>query len=153
MRGINKCILVGNLTRDPVLKETTNGTAVCNFGMATGRQWKDKDGQSQEDVQFHNIVLWSGLAQTASKYLHKGSPVYIEGRITTRKYTNKEGVEKYITEIIGNEMVLMPDGNKHVSESAPSGSTTPTYVAPPKEDAVVIPPPVTEEEIDEVFGV
>ncbi len=116
MRGVNKAILMGNLTRDPELKDIGNGSSVCKFSVATGRQWKDQQGQMQEDVQYHNVVAWSKLAQISAQYLHKGSPVYVEGRIVTRKYTDKNQIERYSTEIVADNVVFLPSGNKQNSQ-------------------------------------
>ena len=110
MRGINKITLMGNLTRDPELKQTTSGTPVARIGIATGRKWKDQNGVIQEDVEFHNVVAWSNLAKIASQYLKKGSPAYIEGRMAYRKYTDKTGVEKTVAEVIASDIVFLPNG-------------------------------------------
>ncbi len=107
MAAVNKAILIGNLGSDPELRYTTSGTAVCNFNIATTEKWKDKDGQMQEKTEWHKIVLWKRQAEVAKEYLHKGSSVYIEGRIQTRNYEDKEGIKRYITEIIGDRMQFL----------------------------------------------
>jgi single-strand DNA-binding protein len=118
VKGVNEVTLMGNLTRDPEVKETTNGTVVCKFGLATGRSWKDKNGEVQEDTEFHNVIAWSNLGKVAGQYLSKGSPAYIRGRITTRKYTDANQVEKYITEIVASDIVFLPSGNQGAQSGA-----------------------------------
>jgi single-strand DNA-binding protein len=107
MASVNKTILLGNLGKDPELKFLPNGDAVCNFSIATTDSWKNKDGTKQEKTEWHNIVLYRKLAEIAGEYLRKGSSVYIEGSLQTRKWTNKEGQERYTTEIIGNSMQML----------------------------------------------
>ena len=107
MASVNKTILLGNLGKDPELKFLPNGDAVCNFSIATTDSWKNKDGTKQEKTEWHNIVLYRKLAEIAGEYLRKGSSVYIEGSLQTRKWTNKEGQERYTTEVIGNSMQML----------------------------------------------
>ena len=107
MASVNKTILLGNLGKDPELKFLPNGDAVCNFSIATTDSWKDKAGQKQEKTEWHNVVLYRKLAEIAGEYLRKGSSVYVEGSLQTRKWTNKEGQERYTTEVIGNSMQML----------------------------------------------
>jgi single-strand DNA-binding protein len=107
MAGVNKVILLGNLGNDPEVKHLDNGKAVANFSIATSESYKDKQGQKVDNTQWHNIVLWSPLAEIAEKFLSKGSQVYIEGKLTTRSYEDKQGVTKYITEIVGRDLTLV----------------------------------------------
>jgi single-strand DNA-binding protein len=108
MASVNKVILVGNLGRDPEVRYTPNGSAVCNLGLATTRNWKNKDsGERQEETEWHRVVLFDRLAEIAGEYLKKGRSVYIEGRLRTRKWTDKDGVEKYTTEIYAEQMQLL----------------------------------------------
>jgi single-strand DNA-binding protein len=108
MASVNKVILIGNLGRDPEVRYTPNGSAVCNLGLATTRNWKSKDsGERQEETEWHRVVLFDRLAEIAGEYLKKGRPVYIEGRLRTRKWTDKDGVEKYTTEIYAESMQLL----------------------------------------------
>src|SRR5512143_29335 len=107
MASVNKVILLGNLGRDPETRYTTGGDAVTNLRIATSEQWKDKNGEKQERTEWHTVVLFGRQAEVAGEYLKKGRPVYIEGRLQTRKYTDKEGVEKYSTEIVGDRMQLL----------------------------------------------
>ena len=107
MASVNKVILIGNLGRDPETRYTTGGDAVTNLRIATTEQWKDKSGEKQEKTEWHTVVLFGRQAEVAGEYLKKGRSVYIEGRLQTRKYTDKEGVEKYSTEIVGDRMQLL----------------------------------------------
>jgi len=120
-------MLLGNLTRDPVVKFTSAGTAVATFAIATNRSWTTAEGQLKEDVQYHNIVAWSKLAELVGKLLAKGKKAYIDGRLTTRKYTDKTGVERTICEIVMDDFILMCD-NKRVEGTGtqPTGSVTPS---------------------------
>lgn len=104
--NINKVILVGRLTRDPEVRTTTSGQTVTSISMATNRFWKDKNGQKQDQTEFHNVVIWGKLGEIAGQYLTKGQEAYIEGRLATRKYTGKDGVEKRTTEIVAENMQL-----------------------------------------------
>jgi single-strand DNA-binding protein len=110
MASVNKVILLGNLGRDPETRYTTGGDAVTNLNIATSEQWKDKNGEKQERTEWHRVVLFGRQAEIAGEYLKKGRSVYIEGRLQTRKYTDKDGVEKYSTEIVGDRMQLIGSG-------------------------------------------
>jgi len=108
VRSLNKVMLIGNLTRDPNLCFTPNGTAVCSFGIATNRSWTSaEDGEKQERVDFHNIVAWAKLAEICGQLLRKGSKVYVEGRIQTRDWKTEEGDDRRITEIVIDNMMLL----------------------------------------------
>jgi single-strand DNA-binding protein len=107
MASVNKVILIGNLGRDPETRYTTGGDAVTTLNIATSEQWKDKSGEKQERTEWHRVVLFARLAEIAGEYLKKGRSVYIEGRLQTRKYTDKDGVEKYSTEIVADRMQLL----------------------------------------------
>ena len=107
MASVNKVILIGNLGRDPETRYTTGGDAVTNLRIATTETWKDKSGEKQEKTEWHTVVLFGRQAEIAGEYLKKGRSVYIEGRLQTRKYTDKDGVEKYATEVVGDRMQLI----------------------------------------------
>ncbi|MFM8548762.1 MAG: single-stranded DNA-binding protein [Betaproteobacteria bacterium] len=108
MASVNKVILMGNLGRDPETRFTSNGGAVCNLRIATTRTWKDKNsGERREETEWHSVVLYDRLAEIAGEYLRKGRPVYIEGRLQTRKWQDKEGQDRYTTEIVAMEMQLL----------------------------------------------
>jgi single-strand DNA-binding protein len=108
MASINKVIIIGNLGRDPEVRYTPNGAAICNVSLATTRNWKDKNtGEKVEETEWHRVVFYDRLAEIAGEYLKKGRPVYVEGRLKTRKWADKDGIEKYTTEIIASEMQLL----------------------------------------------
>ena len=123
MASVNKVILVGNLGKDPEVRFMPNGEAVCNFSIATTENWKDKSGVKQEKTEWHNIVMYRKLAEIAGEYLKKGRPVYIEGRLQTRKW-EKDGVTRYSTEIIGDNMQMLgsKDGGSGSGASYDGGS-------------------------------
>jgi single-strand DNA-binding protein len=106
-RGVNKVILVGNLGRDPEVRYTRDGTAVANLNVATTESWNDGNGQRQERTEWHKVVAWGKLAEIAKEYLSKGKQVYIEGKLQTRPWEDKEGVKRYTTEIKVDQMVML----------------------------------------------
>jgi len=105
--SVNKFILVGNLGKDPELRYTASGTAVANFSLATTERYKDRDGNNQEKTEWHNIVAWRQLAEICGKYLTKGRQVYIEGKIQSRSYEDRDGNRRYITEIVADQMQML----------------------------------------------
>ena len=108
MASVNKVIVLGNLGRDPELRYTPSGAAVCNVSIATTRNWKSKDsGERQEETEWHRVVFYDRLAEIAGEYLKKGRPVYVEGRLKTRKWQDKDGRDQYTTEIIAEQMQLL----------------------------------------------
>ena len=121
MAGVNKVILVGNLGKDPQVRYLDSGVAVANFSLATTENYKNKEGERVSQTEWHNVVLWRGLAEVAEKYLKKGASVYIEGKIRTRKWEDKEGVARYSTEILGDNMTML--GGKTTSEDILEGKT------------------------------
>ena len=131
----NKAILVGRLGRDPEVRYMPNGEAVCNFSIATDETWKDQSGQRQTKTEWHAITLYRRLAEVAGQYLKKGSLVYIEGRIQSRKYTGKDGIERTAYEIIGSEMKMLGGKAEGSSESA----NTAEPPAPPRRQAPAAP--------------
>lgn len=109
-KSVNKVILVGNLGKDPELKHTSSGTAVATVTLATNERFKDKSGEWQDRTEWHNVVLWSRLAEIAAEYLKKGRSVYIEGRLQTRSWEDKQGQKRYTTEIVASDLVLLGGG-------------------------------------------
>ena len=108
MASVNKVIIIGNLGKDPEVRYLPSGSAICNIAVATSRQWKDKtSGEKQEETEWHRITFFDRMAEIAGEYLKKGKSVYVEGRLKTRKYTDKDGVEKYATDIVATEMQLL----------------------------------------------
>ena len=128
MASVNKAILIGNLGADPELRYTPSGSAVANFNIATTEKWKDKDGQSQERTEWHRIILWNRQAEIAKEYLRKGSPVYIEGRIQNRSYEDKDGIKRYVTEIVAQRMQFLG------GRSEPGPSSGPSEPPPPPDN-------------------
>lgn len=129
-RGINKVILIGNLGKDPDIRYTAGGAAVANVTIATNESWKDKNtGEMQEKTEWHNVVFFSRLAEIVGEYLKKGSQVYIEGRLQTRKWQDKSGNDRYTTEIVANEMQMLGGrSGSGMPESRPDSS--PQQAAP-----------------------
>ena len=129
MPSVNKVILLGNLGRDPELRFMPNGDAVCNFSIATTDSWKDKAGEKQERTEWHNIVMYRKLAEIAGEYLKKGSSIYVEGRLQTRKWQTKEGQDRYTTEVIADSMQMLggrsnaSQGDKSSDENFSQGSS------------------------------
>lgn len=120
--GVNKVILVGNLGKDPEVRHLEGGVSVANFTLATNDYYKDKTGARIERTEWHNIAAWRGLAEVAEKYLRKGHQVYIEGRIRTRQYQDKDNQTRYITEIVADEMTMLggkPQGEGAAARAAP----------------------------------
>ena len=120
-RSLNKVELIGNLTRDPELRYTPQGTAVCTFGLATNRQWTTEGGEKKEEAEFHRIVTWNKLAEICSQLLTKGRKAYIEGRLQTRTWTGQDGAQRNATEIVASDMIIL-DSRRGVGETeAPEG--------------------------------
>lgn len=119
-RSLNKATLIGNLTRDPELRYTPQGTAVCTFGVATNRSWTTDSGEKREETEFHKVVAWNKLAELCSQLLTKGRKVYVEGRLSTRNWTGQDGVNHTTTEIIIEDMIVL-DSRKPLVEGMPQG--------------------------------
>ena len=146
MASVNKVILVGNLGRDPEVRYSPEGSAICNVSLATTSQWKDKtSGERREETEWHRVVMYNRLAEIAGEYLKKGRPVYIEGRLKTRKWQDKEGVDRYSTEIVADQMQML-GGREGGGESGgyddkPQPPRAPRQAAPARATAPR-PPPV-----------
>ena len=139
MASVNKVILIGNLGRDPEVRYAPSGAAICNVTLATSRQWKDKNsGERQEETEWHRVVFYDRLAEIAGEYLKKGKSVYVEGRLKTRKWTDKDGVEKYTTEVMADQMQLLggregmggPDEGGGYARGGGEGRQAPRAAAP-----------------------
>ena len=123
MKGVNKAVIIGSLGNDPELRASKDGNACCNFNVATNEEWRDKNGEKQSRTEWHRIVTWGKLAEICGQYLTKGSSVYLEGKIQTRKWQNKEGVDQYTTEIVAGEMQMLGSkGDKPDSKPVPKGN-------------------------------
>ncbi len=116
-RSLNRVVLIGNLTRDPELKYTPNGTAVCTFGVATNRSWTTQDGQTKEETQYHRIVAWQKLAELCGKLLTKGRKIFLEGRITYRNFTGKDNLQRTIAEIVMDDFIVFGDGKRVTADT------------------------------------
>ena len=144
-RGVNKVILIGNLGNEPEIRYTAGGAAVANVSLATAESWKDKEsGEQQERTEWHRIVFFGRLAEIVGEYLHKGSQIYVEGRLQTRKWQDKEGHDRYTTEIVANEMQMLGSrgggsanagkaSKQEEPESAESKAQAPAKAGPPSE--------------------
>ena len=136
MYSLNRAQIVGNLTRDPEMRYTPAGQSVCSFGVATNRRWRDKDGNIQEQTEFHNVVAWGKLAELITQLVHKGSKIYIEGRLQTRSWEGQDGGKRNRTEIVMNDFILLtPKG----ATPAPEGGVEefPAPEKPAKEEKPV----------------
>lgn len=145
---LNKVTLIGRLGKDPETRFMPNGEAVCNFSVATSESWKDQNGQRQERIEWHNITMYRRLAEIARQYLKKGSQVYLEGRIQSRKYQGKDGIERTAYDIIANEMKMLGGGNSE-QQTQRAQAETPT---PPRRQASATPaaPVDGNDESDEI---
>jgi len=149
-RSLNRVTLIGNLTRDPELKYTPAGTAVCTFGVATNRSWTTAEGQIKEEAQYHRIVAWHKLAELCGKLLVKGRKVYLEGRLTYRTFTGRDGQERTIAEIVLDDFIVFGDGRKVVNgstETGPAPSKTEETTAH-EEEAIAVEESVRESKTE-----
>lgn len=117
-RSLNKVQLIGNLTRDPELRYTPQGTPVCTIGLATNRSWTDSSGQRQEETEFHRLVSWNKLAELCNQLLFKGRKIYVEGRLQTRSWTTQDGQERQTTEVVIDDMIVLDSRRKDEETSA-----------------------------------
>lgn len=133
MRSVNKVILIGNITRDPEMRQTPNGQNVTTFGIATNREWVTHDGKKHSLAEFHDLVAWARLAEICSTHLKKGKLIYIEGYLKTRSWDTPEGVRKFKTEIVVQDMIMLdkrPQGEAHVDDYIPEEETHTTMATP-----------------------
>ncbi|MBI5369942.1 single-stranded DNA-binding protein [Candidatus Uhrbacteria bacterium] len=144
MYSLNRATILGNLTRDPEVRQTPNGQSVCTFGVATNRTWNDAAGNKQEASEFHNVVAWGKLAEICGQYLAKGRKVYVEGRLQTRDWEGQDGIKRYRTEIVTENLIILDraggtsGGSFAAGSSARAGGFIPPQ-APPLEDRAVNP--------------
>jgi len=138
---LNRATVIGRLTRDPEVRSIPSGKAVCTLTVATSRVWTDASGVKQKDSEFHNVVLWGKLAEIAGQYLKKGAKVYMEGRLKTREWAGQDGVKRYRTEIIAENMIMLDSAGNTGNAAAPHVETRPATSTPDT------PPEITEEEI------
>lgn len=139
MRSVNKVILVGNVTRDPDTRQTQNGQKIVTFGLATNRQWKSAAGEKQDQAEFHELVAWSRLADLCEKYVRKGKLLYIEGYLKTRSWDTPEGIRRFKTEIVVQDLIMLEKrsgGDEDFAvEDAPHGRENESVPVPTDEDA------------------
>lgn len=133
-RSLNRVQLIGNLTRDPELRYTPSGAAVCSFSIATNRSWTTEAGEKKEEADFHRIVAWNKLAELCSQFLVKGRKVYVEGRLSTRTWTGQDGASRSTTEVVIDDMILLD--NKRLEDTA-TPAVRPTAKAEPVESEMV----------------
>ncbi|MFC2079940.1 single-stranded DNA-binding protein [Bacteroidota bacterium] len=158
--AVNKVILVGNVGKDPETRYLDENTPVCKFSLATSEVYRNKNGEKVEQTEWHNIVLWRGLAQVAEKYVKKGSQLYIEGRIRNRSYDDKDGVKRYITEIVGDNMQMLgkkqddrePGAYSSQEEQAISQPSTQQAPNQPSQDQIQKGPADTGETTNDKMG-
>lgn len=149
MMSLNRAQLIGNLTRDPELRTTASGQSVVNFGIATNRSFKDRDGQKQEQTEFHNVVAWGKLAEICSQYLNKGRKVFVEGRLQTREWEGQDGSKRRTTEIVADNMIMLGGGGARGGND--NGGATAFDQAPPAPtSAAPSPAPVEEIQVEDI---
>lgn len=149
MAGINKVILVGNLGKDPEVRYLEGGTAVANFPIATSETYKDRtSGERKTNTEWHNIVVWRGLAEIAEKYLKKGSQIYLEGKLRTRQWQDKDGNNRYTTEIVADNLQML--GRKDENASTSPTPPAPAPAAAPAKDTPATPTPEIDKSNNEV---
>ncbi len=162
MRSINKVILIGNLTRDPELRQTNNGQNVTTFGIATNREWMTKEGDKKNSAEFHECVAWAKLAEICDQYLVKGNLVYVEGYLKTRSWDSPEGIKKFKTEIVVKDMIRLEKRAKDLStkdlskdnpEYIPTEESSNNTEESPQEDTTVNVEEIKEEENLETVAV
>lgn len=148
--NLNKVMLIGRLTADPQLRSTTGGSSVASFSIATNRNWVDKNGARQEEVQFHNIVLWGRQAEVASQYLKKGGLVFIEGHLQTRSWQDNQGQTRKTTEVVGERMQMGPrsSGGGGFSEGGFNSGGGSSFSAKPQKEETQEPPKEAMPEIN-----
>ncbi|MDG1332269.1 MAG: single-stranded DNA-binding protein [Crocinitomicaceae bacterium] len=136
--SVNKVILIGNLGKDPEVRHLENGAVVANFPIATSETFTDRTtGQKRENTDWHNIVLWRGLAEIAEKYLKKGQKIYVEGKLKTRSWQDKDGNTRYTTEVVGDEMTMLSRADMSAQQSNAPYSPSGTPEAPSKVDDII----------------
>lgn len=126
MASLNKVMLIGNLGKEPEVRYTTSGQAVASFSLATSEKFKNKNGETEERTEWHRVTLWGRLAEISGEYLAKGKTVYIEGRLQTRKWTDKDGNDRYTTEIVADRMLMLGSRGKEASDKAEMEPPFPT---------------------------
>lgn len=132
-RSLNKVQLIGNLTRDPELRYTPTGAAVCTIGLATNRSWTTESGEKKEETEFHRVVAWNKLAELCSQLLAKGRKIYVEGRLRTNAWTAQDGSQRTTTEVVIEDMIILDSRKPIIGDAATGETSTPVQVAPAKD--------------------
>lgn len=146
-RSLNRVQLIGNLTRDPELRYTPQGTAVCTIGLATNRSWTTDSGEKKEDTEFHKIIAWNKLAELCSQLLSKGRKIYVEGRISSRSWTGQDGVQRNTTEIVIEDMIILD--NKRVGTETSEEGVEPAKAEPSQDQAAESKPATVDKKATE----
>lgn len=150
MYSLNRANIIGNLTRDPELKQVASGQSVCTFGVATNRAWTNNAGEKQEQVEFHNVVAWGKLAEICGQYLNKGRKVYVDGRLQTRDWEGQDGVKRYRTEIVIENMIILDKAGGQ-SGGAPAAGGSGGFVPPaPAPQSDPSPSPDAEIRVEDI---
>jgi single-strand DNA-binding protein len=150
MRSVNKVILIGNVTRDPELRQTQSGQSVCTFGLATNREWVTSDGRKKISAEYHEVVAWAQLAEICQKYVKKGKLLYIEGYLKTRSWDTPEGIRKFKTEVVTQDMIMLEkraDGEMVEGASYSNNSNDVTYDDTPAKKETATEATTTEEPV------
>jgi len=150
--SLNKAQIIGNLTRDPEVRQTPSGQTVATIGIATNRTWKDKDGNKQEKVEFHNIVVWGKLAEICQQYLKKGAKAYFDGRLETRTWDDPDGKKNYKTEIVAENMIMLDSRGAGAggASAAPMAAAAAAPVAAASGNAPAAPAPAEDIKVDDL---
>lgn len=143
MNSLNKAQIIGNITRDPELRQTKNGQSVCTLGVATNRRWKDSSGEFREEAEFHNVVCWGKLAEISEQLLKKGTKVFFEGRLQTRNWEDEAGIKHYRTEIVAQDMIVLH--NRREGAFGEAREETSTSESAPREGEKEMPAEISEE--------
>ena len=138
MYSLNRATILGNVTRDPELRQTTSGQQVCSFSVATNRSWTDASGAKQEQAEFHNVVVWAKLAEIVGAYVKKGSKIYVEGRIQTRDWQGQDGVKRYRTEIVADNVIILDRASGGGSGMGGSAGMRAPAALQPKDDPGIV---------------
>lgn len=150
MYSLNKALVIGNVTRDPEIRQTSSGQSVCSFGIATNRAWTDASGQKQEEAEFHNIVAWGKLADICGQYLGKGRKVYVEGRLKTREWEGQDGQKRRTTEIIAENLIILDRAGNPAGGMPSADRPAPAPFAPAAPKADPAPNPDDEIRVEDI---
>ncbi len=148
--SVNKAVLIGRLGSDPEMRQTQSNTSVCNFSLATSENWRDQSGKNQERTEWHKVVVWGRQGEVANQYLSKGRLVYVEGRIQTRKYQDRDGNDRYSTEIVARDIQFLSGQNDNVSQGSSQTGSQPSGFAPQSAPSGPAAPPADDFTEDDI---